>query len=300
MLRRTSYTRPHVLVLGNHKGGSGKSTLAMHVAMGLLAEGRRVACLDLDFQQRTLTTYIENRLSWARRRKISLDVPTYLCIDGFRSDRSYLADSARISLISSAVAAYEADHDFIVVDTPGGVNAATLFAHGLADTLITPVNDSFLDLDVIFSPRELQSEETNTPEYSETVRRALEAREVVTKKKTDWLVVRNRLLARSSRNAREVFSALHAAARTAGFRVVDGLSERVVFREFFSHGLTAFDFMETSLLGVKPTPSHVLARLEVRQLLTALQPPPSNGERPTSDLSAQGPHAGAQRFDKVS
>ena len=47
-------------------------------------------------------------------------------------------------------------------------------------------------------------------------------------------------------------------------------SERVIYREFFPIGLTAFDSMETSLLGVKPTISHVVARQEVRRLIASV------------------------------
>jgi chromosome partitioning protein len=271
----------------------------MHLAIGLMKEGRRVACLDLDFQQRTLSTYIENRGAWAKEKNMKLDVPTNLCIDGFKSDKSFLSDSARISLLSSALSAYEADHDSIIIDTPGGANAVTIFAHGLADTLITPVNDSFLDLDVIFRPKTASGQVLMAPQYTETVRRALEARRTVTRKKMDWLVVRNRMLSLGSRNAREVLSVLDAAAKASGFRVANGLSERVIFREFFSSGLTAFDSLETSLLGVKPATSHVLARLEVRHLLAAVQQPPTYEERVSWNASELTPRANGRHSDKV-
>jgi chromosome partitioning protein len=267
----TSKQGPRVLVLGNHKGGSGRSTLAMHMAIGLMKQGKRVACLDLDYQQRSLTTYIENRTAWASQNGLILDVPSYVCIDGFAEDSSFLAGQARISLITSAVAAYEADSDYILIDTPAASDAATVFAHGLADTVVTPVNDSFLDLDVIFKPERTKQAPIIPPRYSQTMREALAARSRVTPKKTDWLVVRNRISSLESRNRRHVANSLEIAARSAGFRVADGLSERVIFREFFSCGLTAFDSSETSLLGVKPTTSHVLARLEVRHLLAQIQ-----------------------------
>jgi chromosome partitioning protein len=266
----TSNAKPHVLVLGNHKGGSGKSTLAIHLAIGLIKEGRRVASIDLDFHQKTLTHYFENRRAWARERKLPIDIPTHLCVDSLRTGRPVSTENARMSRLSSAIASLEDNHDFIIIDTPGGATSLGLFAHSLADTLVTPVNDSFLDVDVIIGSRQPAGGPMVAPEYPETVRYALDARARVTQKATNWLVVRNRVSPRSSKNASNVLAALKSAAVTAGFSVVEGLSERVIFREYFSAGLTAFDAAEISLLGGKANSSNVMARLEVRRVLQAV------------------------------
>jgi chromosome partitioning protein len=287
MLRTASHTRPHIVVLGNHKGGSGKSTLAMHIAAGLMKEGRRVATLDLDFQQRTFTHYIENRRAWAKDNGITLNVPTHLCVDDAAADKSSLTDHARISLISDAISALELHYDFIVIDTPGGASLVSVFAHGLADTLITPVNDSFVDLDAVLSLKKTQDQLPRQSEYSEAVRRALDARRAVTKRKIDWFVVRNRVSSLSSRNGRDVHKAIEATARKAGFQVATGLSERVVYRQFFPIGLTAFDSLETSLLGLKPTMAHVLARQEVRQLIASVRLLSTYGEAEPWSINRQ-------------
>lgn len=270
MLRMTSPKRPHVVVLGNLKGGSGKSTLSMHIAAGLMKAGRRVATIDLDFEQRTLTRYIENRRTFAGEKGLVLDIPTHFCLeDGSSAAKAILSDNDRINFISNALSAAEPAHDFIIIDTPSGANRVNLFAHGLADTVITPINDSFLDLDVIATLKDTTDELVPSP-YTETIRRALEARRSVTSRKTNWFVVRNRLSALESRNERAVHDAIESAAKEAGFRTATGLSERVIYREFFPRGLTALDSMETSLLGVKPALSHVLARQEVRQLISTV------------------------------
>src|SRR5262245_37355126 len=133
MLRTASQPRPHIVVLGNHKGGSGKSTVAMHVTMGLMKEGRRVASLDLDYQQRTFSTYIENRRRWSWDKRITLNRPAHYCVDDLAPFKSRLNDTVRISLVASAVASFEPYYDFIIIDTPGGTNAVNVFAHGLAD-----------------------------------------------------------------------------------------------------------------------------------------------------------------------
>ena len=64
-----------VIVVGNEKGGSGKSTVAMHVAVALVkARPERVATIDLDIRQRSLTHYVENRRAWGERIGRELEV----------------------------------------------------------------------------------------------------------------------------------------------------------------------------------------------------------------------------------
>src|SRR5262245_58843537 len=78
---RSEHSRcAHVVVLGNEKGGSGKSTIAMHVAVALMKAGQRVATIDLDCRQQSLTHYVENRRSWAKRKRIKLEIPTHHCV----------------------------------------------------------------------------------------------------------------------------------------------------------------------------------------------------------------------------
>src|SRR5262245_61592558 len=87
----------HVIVLGNEKGGSGKSTTAMHNAVALMKAGQRVATIDLDGRQKTLTHYVEHRRAWAERTGVPLDLPTHHCqtrAAGARVDENDAADFA--------------------------------------------------------------------------------------------------------------------------------------------------------------------------------------------------------------
>ena len=156
-------------------------------------------------------------------------------------------------------------HDYILIDTPGGAQHLSLVAHGMADTLITPINDSLIDLDVIVAigSKDLEPQPSR---YAKAVARALEARRTVCGRSTDWIVVRNRLELLPSRNQRQIEQVLEAIRARLGFRTVRGLSERNVYREFFAAGLTAFDAIG-ELAGAKPNPSSLLARLEVRDLV---------------------------------
>jgi chromosome partitioning protein len=239
----------------------------MHIAIGLMKAGRRVATIDLDFAQQSLTRYIENRQNFAREKELILDIPTHHCPE---ESPDTATEQSRINFVCSAVAEAEPYYDFLIIDTPSGTNKVSLFAHALADTVITPINDSFLDLDVIATLK-YATYELVPSAYTETIHHALEARSSVTTRKQDWYVVRNRLSPLDSRNERAVHDAVEKAAEEAGFRIATGLAERLIYRQFFPKGLTAMDSMEVSLLGVKPTLSHVLARQEVRQLISILE-----------------------------
>ena len=133
-----------VIVVGNEKGGSGKSTVAMHVAVALMKARQSVVTVDLDSRQSSLTHYVENRRAWSERIGRALDVPQHLCPDASAGD-----ESERCTAFADAVDALAESHGFIVIDTPGHDGALSRLAHAMADTLITPLNDSFVDFDVL-------------------------------------------------------------------------------------------------------------------------------------------------------
>jgi chromosome partitioning protein len=264
-----AHAAPHVVVVGNHKGGSGKSTVAMHIIVALLKAGKRVASFDLDLTQRTLTHYIDNRREWAKQNELALELPHHCPVVEDHDDGTERDDAADLRRFASHLAALERDHghDFIVIDTPGGVQHLSLIAHGMADTLVTPINDSLVDLDVIVAVRPGKDGEPQASRYAKTVARALRGRKSICSRATDWIVVRNRLAALASRNQRQVADLLESVGTKIGFRTARGLSERLVFREFFSTGLTALDPIARPARGIKPSASHLVARLEIRDLV---------------------------------
>jgi chromosome partitioning protein len=146
-------------------------------------------------------------------------------------------------------------------------------AHSMADTLITPLNDSFVDFDVLGVVDPTTFELTGVSHYAEMVREARRQRRLVDGGLTDWVIVRNRLSTLGSRNKRLVGSGLDALSRQLGFRAVDGFAERVVYREYFPRGLTALDDVEESTFGVRSNASHFTARDEVKALIDALKLP---------------------------
>ncbi|HKM88689.1 MAG TPA: division plane positioning ATPase MipZ [Xanthobacteraceae bacterium] len=276
MLMQADVGKPfsaHVIVLGNEKGGSGKSTTAMHVAVALLQAGQRVATIDLDSRQKSFTHYIENRRDWAGRTRSKLEIPVHYCVArgfGLRLDE---IEAQEFAAFAEAVSAVEQSHDFVVIDTPGADSYLMRLAHSMADTLITPLNDSFVDFDVLGAVDPSTFAVTGVSHYAEMVREARRQRRLVDGGLTDWVVVRNRLSTLGSRNKRLVGAGVDGLAKQLGFRAIDGFAERVVYREFFPRGLTALDDLNEDTLGLRPNTSHVTARDEVRSLIDALRLP---------------------------
>lgn len=263
----------HVIVCGNEKGGSGKTTLAMHVAVALLRAGHAVATVDLDGRQLSFTRYIENRRRWARNRKISLPLPRHFHVPPARRESVADAEGDEFRKLTDGLAEVESSHDFVVIDTPGADTFLSRLAHRIADTLVTPMNDSFVDFDVLARIDPVSGEVVEHSQYAASVRDARRERRQTDNAILDWIVVRNRMASISSRNERKIDQSLRTLSMQLGFRIADGISERVVFREFFPIGLTALDDFEDHVLGAKPTLSHLTARQEIRQLLSALKLP---------------------------
>lgn len=275
-IHETTRARPvHVIVVGNEKGGSGKSTVAMHIAVALKKAGQRVATIDLDPRQRSLTHYVENRRAWAERVARDLETPDHYCIDEI-VDLSAAEDDATVSkALTGAIEDMARTYDFVVIDTPGHDSPLMRLAHSMADTLITPLNDSFVDFDVLGTVDAETFGVTGASHYADMVEEARRQRVISDHRPTDWIVLRNRLATLSSRNKRLVGEGLQELSQRLQFRCTEGLAERVIFREFYPRGLTALDELDETTLGTRPTMSHVTARQEVENLINAMRLEPS-------------------------
>jgi chromosome partitioning protein len=260
-------------VLGNEKGGSGKSTTAMHVAVALMNCGQRVATIDLDSRQKSFTHYMENRRAWAARAKLELKIPIHFCIARGTTLKLDENEAIEFAGFADAVSSVEQTHDFVVVDTPGTDSYLMRLAHSMADTLITPLNDSFVDFDVLGVVDATSFAVTGESHYAEMVRDARRQRRLIDGARMDWVVVRNRLSMLGSRNKRLVGEGLSQLSAHLGFRCVDGFAERVIYREFFPRGLTALDNLDEDTLGMRPNLAHVTARQEVMKLIDTLKLP---------------------------
>jgi len=263
----------HVVVLGNEKGGSGKSTTALHIAVALMKAGQRVATIDLDCRQQSFTHYIDNRRAWARRTGLELELPLHHCIRLGQTMQIAENESSEFQQFIEAVSTVERTCDFIVIDTPGTDSYLMRLAHSMADTLVTPINDSFLDFDVLGTVDPATYAVTGESHYAAMVRDTRRKRRQLDGVTTDWIVVRNRLSVLGSRNKQLVSDGLNELSMRLGFRAIDGFAERVVYREFFPRGLTALDDIDEATLGTRPNMGHVTAREEVTCLLRQLKLP---------------------------
>jgi chromosome partitioning protein len=262
----------HIIVVGNEKGGSGKSTTCMHVATALARLGHRVGALDLDLRQKTFARYIENRRAFLARSGLALPTPD--CRDLPEAEPA-AGENPYDARLAAAVAGLEPAADFIVIDCPGSHTRLSQVAHSLADTLVSPLNDSFVDFDLLARIDPESGRVLGPSIYAEMVWQARQLRAQAGLKPIDWIVVRNRLGAQQMHNKRKVGAALEDLSRRIGFRVAPGFSERVIFRELFPRGLTLLDLRETGVETM--TISHVAARQELRDLVAALNLP---GVRP--------------------
>ena len=265
-----------VIVVGNEKGGSGKSTVAMHISVALLKLGHRVATVDLDTRQRSFTTYIEHRRAWAEktwaektridRVNRALEMPDHFAIEhGSEAD-----EAAGCTALADKIDSLAETYNFIVIDTPGRDGSLTRLAHSMADTLVTPLNDSFVDFDLLGTVDPETFVVSGINHYARMVDDVRKQRRMIDHGNIDWIVLRNRLSMTSTRNKRLVGQALTQLSQMLDFRLVDGLAERMIFREFFPRGLTACDELNEATLGTRPTMSHVTARQEVAALVNTM------------------------------
>jgi chromosome partitioning protein len=265
----------HIIVVGNEKGGSGKSTTCMHVATALVRAGHTVGALDLDLRQKSFGRYVENRLAYLTRMNLTLPSPDYRDLPEVAASALAPGENAYDRRLSDAIAAMEPICDFIVIDCPGSHTRLSQVAHSLADTLITPLNDSFVDFDLL-ARMDMETGRVKGPSiYSEMVWNARQLRAQAGLKPIDWIVLRNRLGAQQMHNKRKVGEALEDLSKRIGFRVAPGFSERVIFRELFPRGLTVMDLKDTGVDQLNL--SNIAARQEVRDLMAALRLPGISG-----------------------
>ncbi len=264
--------RAHLIVLGNEKGGSGKSTTAMHLVVGLLRDGYRVGAIDLDARQGTLSNYLVARRAYAERHGVELPVP--LAASVFRSERDSRADAEEEerAALEAALRQLSTECEIIVIDCPGADTYLSRLGHGWADTLITPINDSFVDFAMLAKVDPEDHAVVNPSIYSEMVWEARKRRFSRDRGRIDWIVMRNRMGSTEMRNKRDVGATLEALAKRIGFRTVKGFGERVIFRELYLQGLTLMDVREAGL-QIQMGMSHIAARAEVRALLSAIRKP---------------------------
>lgn len=258
-----------VIVVGNEKGGAGKSTIAIHLVAALMQTDKKVAIIDLDLRQQSMGHFFASRRKWCASSGADLPMPVEPSL-GPGAAKLALADptESRVRFDSALAEALETA-DVVVIDTPGGDTALSRAAHGRADLIVTPMNDSFVDFDLLGQVDPVTLELVRPSIYSETVWESRKIKAATRGSSIDWVVLRNRLATTEARNRKRLEERMIALAKRVGFRIGPGLRDRVIYRELFPFGLTIADLSPT----VRPVPvslSHVAARQELRALTQAL------------------------------
>ena len=259
----------HIIVFGNEKGGSGKSTTAMHTAVGLLRLGYTVASFDLDARQGSLTRYLANRFEYGIREKEDLPSPLHFPIEKHHEERVVDQEKKDKEFLASALSEVRPHFDFLVIDTPGADTYLSQLAHAYADTIVTPMNDSLIDLDVL-AKLDTSTKIIKSPSiYTKLVQQSRLIKLAEEDKEIDWIVMRNRLSQKDGKNKRDIGELLNDMAEKFDFRVAAGVSERDIFRELFMKGLTLLDLKQEH---ENLTMEAIAARQEIRQLLRYIGP----------------------------
>jgi chromosome partitioning protein len=259
----------HVIVVGNEKGGAGKSTVAMHLVCALLQGGAKVALLDLDLRQQSMRRFFANRKAWGAANDVVLPMPVERSLSDDDAALARRDPDEAVGRFHEAFEALRAQADFLVIDTPGSDSLLMRTAHGRADRIVTPINDSFVDFDMLGHLDPVTLDLAKPSLYSETVWEARKTRLTTERRTIDWLVLRNRLATAESRNRKRLDERVQALSRRVGFRVGPGLRDRVIYRELFPFGLTIAD-LSASVRPVAVSLSHVAARQELRAIMQAL------------------------------
>ena len=255
----------HIIAIGNEKGGVGKTTTAMHIIVSFLKLGFTVGSIDLDTRQRSLSRYLENRKKVANQFQFMS--PEHITLEPNKDDSIKANQDQDQKLLEDTINQLS-HNDFILIDTPGSHTFLGQIAHRQADTIITPINDSFVDVDLI-GKIDLSKPNNIAPGiYSAMVWEQKMKRAASTKKTTNWVVVRNRLSNLHAHNKVKVGETLTKLSKKFGFTIAPGFSDRVIFKELFPYGLTLNDTNSTNL--IKTSASVLAARQELISFIKAL------------------------------
>lgn len=223
-------SQARIITVANEKGGVGKSTVAFHTAVALADCGHKVLAIDLDRRQQTLSRALTNRGGTAKRLGVRLPLP-----------RHVLLQQPSGAQLCQEVARAGWDCDYVVIDAAGHDSPIARRAIALADLLVSPVNSSFVDLDLLGRFHPVNGRLLGPGCFAAMVAELRLARMDAGLPALDWLVLQNRKRRDTSHNQDKVDGALRRLAPRLDFRLGAGLSERVAYRELFLLGLTHLD-----------------------------------------------------------
>ena len=272
----TASQKTHIIVLGNEKGGSGKTTITIHLLTYLLQEGHSVSSIDIDCRQRSLSQFIKNRKKYILDNKLKLTFPYHFSIEQSNLDSKKANEAVEKNLFLNCLQQAREKAHYVIIDAPGNDTYLSRLAHSYADTILTPLNDSFIDLSVIAKINDSNFQMEAPSHYSEMIWEAKIAKAKRDGGNINWIILRNRLANIAAKNKFNMTQALAAIGPRLGFQTVAGLTERVIYRELFLKGLSLTDLIKKNDHHDMPNIpftlqlSHIAARQELRNLIQAL------------------------------
>lgn len=259
----------HIIVCGNEKGGSGKSTVAMHLSVGLLRLGFKVGTMDLDSHQATFTSYMKNRWQYMKETREDIPCPEHMHVHNSVNLDLLKSREEERHRIDVLVEELKRKNDFIVMDTPGSDRYLNIVGHSYADTLITPINDSFVDLDVLAKIDPKTHKFIKPSVYTEMIWE-LRRQKKSKGQNMHWFIMRNRISPTESKHKQDIDTVTKELCYQLGYRLAPGLSERVIFRELFLQGRTLLDLKEGDKKELNL--SNLNARQEAQRLVRRILP----------------------------
>ena len=258
-----------IIVFSNLKGGTGKSTTALSVIVGLLRRGKSVASLDLDMDQEALSRYLFNRTRFAKLTKLRIGMPDHHRFTEIDPGGNGAELSTRLDILSGLIDNLVAENDYLVIDCPSLDNPLTRAVTARADVLTSPVNESFLDIDVIGEVRGSPPTVTRVGPFAEMIGAEMQRRRDEGIDQLEWIVVRNRRNPSATRHTAAIGTVLGELSRNLSFRVADGFVDRLIFRELFLVGLSILDLRKDDPL-IASNSSHRSAYEEASNLLQSV------------------------------
>lgn len=225
-----SRPKARIITVANEKGGVGKTTLAFHLAVALADCGNKVLAVDLDRRQQTLNRALTNRDGTARRLGARLPLPRHVLLTQHSG-----------AMLCQEIARSGWDCDYVIIDAPGYDSPIARRAIALADQLLTPVGSSHADIDLLGRFDITNRRFLGAGCYAALVNELRAARLAAGLNDIDWLVLPNRRRQDASRNREVIAGTLDRLAAKLNFRLGNGLSERVAYRELLPLGLVHLD-----------------------------------------------------------
>lgn len=269
----------HVIVLGNEKGGSGKSTTAMHIFVAVARAGFRVGAIDLDTRQKSFFRYLDNRERTKSHEGYDDDeCPMPMRREVIASDNvdRDIAEQEELERFTAAVQDIYSQCDFLIIDCPGTDSYLSRLGHAAADTIITPMNDSYIDFDLLARYDPYTDEVLGPSIYADMVWECRKLRAESQLPPLDWVVMRNRYDSTAPLGRYSVAAPLEKLASRIQFRVARGFAERPLYRRLFLAGLTVQDVRQDSV-PPEEREEYQNARREIGELIEQLNLPGFHG-----------------------